>query len=515
MALRLNITFKNTALKFSNSYYDLGEAFYQQDKPTQVSAPQLILWNNDISQLLAIPQSMQDDTVLLAKIFSGNQIMAGSEPIALAYSGHQFGHFNAYLGDGRAHLLGEVLSKDEQRFDIQLKGSGQTAYSRQGDGRCAFGPAVREYLMSEAMQALGVPTSRCLAVVTTGENVYRETEKPGAVVTRVAASHIRVGTFQYFAARGDLTSLKTLTDYAIERHFSEIDLNSENKVIEFLQAAIAKQIKLVVEWLRIGFIHGVMNTDNTAISGETIDFGPCAMMGIYHPEAVHSSIDKQGRYAFSNQARIAQWNMARLAECLLMLLQEDNEHECDDEDKQEEQDDASLKSVEQIIMQFTPQFEQAYQTMMARKLGFSLTNEKLAVEAQDLVTELLALMEQEQLDYTQTFNQLTLSLSDNEITKELNESLQDWSQKWRIALDKIGASIAATQQLMRQSNPVVIPRNHHVEKLLADSEKSRDMTKINEFIAVIRSPYQAIAATASYQDLPVDGDKSYRTFCGT
>lgn len=501
-------------MNFSNSYFDLGDAFYQQDKPTPVASPKLTLWNNEVATLLALSPLTDENSELLAQQFAGNQIISGSQPVAMAYSGHQFGHFNPYLGDGRAHLLGEVLTNDQQRLDVQLKGSGQTAYSRQGDGRCAFGPAVREYLMSEAMFALGVPTTRCLAVVTTGEMVYRESAKPGAVVTRIASSHIRVGTFQYFASRGDLISLKALTDHAIERHFPAIRLNDENKVVKFLQAVIANQIKLVVEWLRVGFIHGVMNTDNTAISGETIDFGPCAMMGVYHPGTVYSSIDKQGRYAFANQSRIAQWNMARFAECLLLLMQEENQANRDDE-AQAALDEVAFKTVEQLISQFTGQFEQAYQTMMAEKLGFSLESREDNVEINLLITDLLAIMAQAQLDYTQTFNQLTQSLSDENIAGQLTGALADWYPRWRLALGDDNAIITAAQQLMREKNPLVIPRNHHVERLLADSEHSGDMTKIKEFIAVITSPYKMTARTELYQDVPSDGDKGYRTFCGT
>jgi len=502
-------------LRFSNSYHQLGEDFFQPDLPTSVVAPKLILWNSDIAALLTIPKSLQDDHEQLAQYFSGNQLLQGSEPIALAYSGHQFAHFTPNLGDGRAHLLGEVITENDHRLDVQLKGSGRTAFSRRGDGRCAYAPAVREYLMSEAMQALGVPTSRCLAVVTTGEKIYRETEKQGAVVTRVASSHIRVGTFQYFAARGDVTSLQKLTDYAITRHFPHINsanIDNEERILQFLKAVIAKQIKLVVEWLRVGFIHGVMNTDNTAISGETIDFGPCAMMGIYHPDTVYSSIDTQGRYAFANQSHIAQWNMARLAECLLMLLQDKNEADIDDDG-----DSEVLTAVKKIIMEFTGQFDQAYQTMMAAKLGFALEqqSEKQNSTVVMQITELLTLMADEKLDYTQTFHLLTQSLSDELIAEQLKVTLGAWYINWRNEIGNETQQSIAAQQIMQGNNPVVIPRNHIVEQLLAESELSGDLIHIEEFLKVIGSPYQVLAETHKYQNLPSDGDKRYQTFCGT
>jgi uncharacterized protein YdiU (UPF0061 family) len=502
-------------LKFSNTYYQLGEKFFHIELPTPVLSPQLILWNNPLANTLAIDSAMQNDFELLAQIFSGNKILDSSKPITLAYSGHQFGQFNPYLGDGRAHLLGEVLSFNGQRLDVQLKGSGQTAYSRQGDGRCAIGPAIREYVMSEAMHAMGVPTSRCLGVVTTGEDVYRDSVKPGAVVTRVAASHIRVGTFQYFAARNDLKSLRRLTEYAIERHFSDITSTGHTQIIDFLNVVISKQIELVVQWLRVGFIHGVMNTDNTAISGETIDFGPCAMMGIYHPGTVFSSIDRKGRYAFANQSRIAQWNMARLAECMLLLLQEKKYSD----EEQEAHDQKMVEQVEQIINQFTVQFEQAYQQMMAKKLGLLSKSSQSKVATENIVNQLLSIMQEQQLDYTDTFNQLTQSLTDDKMKNQLNVNLHPWYETWQSMLADAELneqhSLLAAQQLMSKNNPVVIPRNHHIERLLNSCEHSQNVIELTKFIEVIRSPYKIIADTQAYQDLPDDGDKGYRTFCGT
>jgi uncharacterized protein YdiU (UPF0061 family) len=484
-------------MKFSNTYSQLDSAFYQRIAPTKVAAPQLLLWNKNLASDLLIDEKITQDQNLLAQYFSGNLIPDGAEPMALAYSGHQFGHFNPNLGDGRAHLLGEVIDSDSKRFDIQLKGSGPTQFSRQGDGRCAIGPAVREYIMSEAMFALGVPTSRCLSVVITGEPVYREQAMPGAVVTRVASSHIRVGTFQYFAAKGDLESLSTLTDYTINRHFSHIDINAEDKIEQFLACAIDKQIELIVAWMRVGFIHGVMNTDNTAISGETIDFGPCAMMSNYHSGTVFSSIDRQGRYAFGNQPHIAQWNMARLAECLLLLVDTNQEK--------------ALEKIEPLIIAFTDKFETAYFTMLANKLGLN----EVTKEDHQFINDLLEHMQKQALDYTNTFVKLTDSLTDKNIQNELQQQLGDWYANWLTMLASKNQSTQAAKTLMAKNNPLVIPRNHHVEAILAEYETSGQSAIIDSFLEVLRSPYELQKDTSQFQDEPKDGDQQYRTFCGT
>lgn len=530
-------------MKFSNTYIKLGEQFYHRDLPQKFAAPTLLLWNKTLANNLLISENLQDDPILLSKYFSGSQLPNGAESIALAYSGHQFGHFNPQLGDGRAHLLGEVLDKDNIRRDIQLKGSGQTVFSRRGDGKCALAPALREYIMSEALFALGVPTSRCLSVVTTGEIINRGLAKAGAVVTRVAASHIRVGTFQYFAARGDMASLGALVDYSINRHFPKINvdengdnisLSSEQRILAFLSCAIDKQTTLVVEWLRIGFIHGVMNTDNTAICGETLDFGPCAMLGEYDVNKVFSSIDEYGRYAFGNQGKIAQWNMARLADCLIPLLIETSDKQL----TKEEQEQQTLTKVEALIHQYTDKFEEAYFIMYGKKLGMKGT----ALTNKALISDLLTLMQTKKLDYTQTFLHLTESLSNDAKAQELESKLGDWYQTWLVALraeeleqeshkqDEIAQSkYQQAQNLMRKNNPVVIPRNHHVEAILESCENviANDLSSmthskkelindmINPFLDVLRSPYQETEATTKYQDTPADADKYYRTFCGT
>ena len=488
-------------MKFSNTYSQLDGAFYQRISPARVSRPQLLLWNDNLAGMLQLTDEFCRDKSLLAEYFSGNRLPDGADPIALAYAGHQFGSFNPQLGDGRAHLLGEILGAGGQRYDIQLKGSGQTRFSRQGDGKCAIGPAVREYIMSEAMFALGVPTSRCLAVVGSGDLVFREAAKPGAIVTRVAASHIRVGTFEYFAARGDMESLKALADFTLDRHFPEIarngDLDNKDKILHLLQAVIGKQIQLIVSWLRVGFIHGVMNTDNTAVSGETIDFGPCAMMGIYHPGTVFSSIDSQGRYAFGNQPGIAQWNMARLAEALLPLI-----------------DTVPEKAVEQaepLIRQFARDFDQAYREMLANKLGIASP----CGQANELAKTLLGQMQDKQLDYTQTFTRLALSLEDATEAEKLSQELGPWYHDWRVLLTDTGIAASSARTLMDKTNPQVIPRNHHVEAIIKEYEESGASQRIDDFLTVLRSPYRRLAQTPDFQDLPADGDRHYRTFCGT
>lgn len=494
-------------INFSNSFVGLDDYFYEKNKPTPVANPRLFLWNYALAEKLGISAHSEKDATTLANVFSGNQILSGSEPIAMAYAGHQFGHFSQQLGDGRAHLLGEVIDQSGVRRDIQLKGSGRSAFSRGGDGRCALGPAVREFIMSEAMYALGVPTTRCLSVVTTGEPVYRDSALPGAVVTRVASSHIRVGTFEYFSARRNLPALKTLSNFAIQRHYPDIDNEfgspneSPERYIAFIDRAIEKQIQLISSWMRVGFIHGVMNTDNTAISGETIDFGPCAMMGAYDPKTVYSSIDTQGRYAFGNQPAIAQWNMARFAESLLPLI-----------DTNEEK---AIEMVTPLIAEFPARFEQAFMAMMAKKLGLV----EYQQEDQPMLSKLLVALKQHRMDYTATFDLLTQSLSVDEPATALVENLGDWLPQWqrRLAAQEAeqAVSLADAQALMRQQNPVVIPRNHHVEAVLQACEESGEATSAEQFLKVLRSPYQEIAQTSNYQDLPNDGDACYKTFCGT
>lgn len=495
-------------MQFSNTYIALGERFYDASNPTPVQNPSLFLWNSTLADQLQIPQQLQTDPATLAQYFSGNQLLEGSEPLSAAYAGHQFGQFNPQLGDGRAHLLGELLDVDGKRWDLQLKGSGTSAFSRGGDGRCAIGPAVREFIMSEAMHALGVPTTRCLAVTLTGETVYRQQAHPGAVVTRIGSSHIRVGSFQFFSARGDKDSLRALRDYTIDRHFPEINSMDGDRNVLLLDKAIERQITLVTQWLRVGFIHGVMNTDNTALSGDTIDFGPCAMLGVYDPRTVYSSIDHQGRYAFGNQANIALWNMTRFAESLLPLCLKEQPENSDAEPEVKED---LLEQIKELINGFAGRFEKAHQRMLASKLGFVDTKD--GDEA--IMVELLEQLTARHLDYTQTFDQLTKSLSDEASQQYLSEKLEDTYHTWQQRVAEQAASPTEIQAIMRQQNPVVIPRNHHIEAVLQACEESGSPDAAFAILEVLRKPYQEIANTHAYQDTGTEFDDDYQTFCGT
>lgn len=474
----------------SNQYKQLGEKFSQASMPTQVDSPQLLLWNDVLAKQLNIQFSANE----AAQYFSGNLLITGSEPVAMAYSGHQFGQFNPHLGDGRAHLLGELVDSNNVIYELQLKGSGRTPYSRNGDGKCGIKPAVREFIMSEAMHALGVPTTRCLSVVTTGEDIYRQTSTPGAVVTRVASSHLRVGTFEYFAARNMRDELTVLADLAISRHFPKITETDDSKYIKLITYAIDKQIELVTSWMRVGFIHGVMNTDNTLLSGDTIDYGPCAMMGVYDPHTVFSSIDHQGRYAFGNQAWIAQWNMARFAESLLPLIADGGEQ--------------AIKLITPLIEEFGDKYQQSFSLMMAQKLGFeSNTSEVVA-----LSNELLEIMFKKQLDYTQTFIDLQSALTHKE---PIQEPLLNWFKQWNVTLLAENHSIEAAAAIMQSNNPLVIPRNHHIEAVLSQVEETPETIAVDEFMAKLKNPYQHTENIEKYQDINPDSDLNYQTFCGT
>ena len=483
-------------LKFKNSFAELGETFYQKNNPTPAAKPAMFLWNSRLADTLGVKQPSAESQDRFARVFAGNEIAEGAAPLSQVYAGHQFGQFNPQLGDGRAHLLGEVIDCENQPRDVQLKGSGRSAFSRGGDGRCALGPAIREYVMSEAMHALGIPTTRCLAVVKTGELVYRDEPLPGAVVTRIAASHLRVGTFEYFSARRDTDALAVLVDYAIERHYPEISINDPDKHVRLLESVMDRQIKLVSEWMRVGFIHGVMNTDNTAISGETIDYGPCAMMSVYHPKTVFSSIDVQGRYAFGNQPAIAQWNTARFAECLIPLIGED--------------ENAAIEKLGPVIAGFPERFEQQYMAMLAGKLGLASYQES----DKDLIMSLLKLLQDKALDYTLTFDQLTYAMTSDTLRNRLEADLSPWFGRWweRVASQGDPDSI---KQSMRKNNPVVIPRNHHMEDVIHRCIADDSPKPAEEFLEVLRSPYELGKKTHLYQDPPGDSDRNYQTFCGT
>lgn len=483
-----------TALK---TYDRLPAEFYQRIAPTPVRAPQLFLWNEPLARELQIDSVTLNGPDEKAAIFAGNTPLPEFEPIALAYAGHQFGNFVPSLGDGRAHLIGEVIDRNGLGLELQLKGSGRTQFSRGGDGRCALGPAVREFIMGEAMFGLGVPTTRSLCVVTTGETVQREELQPGAVVTRLARSHLRVGTFEYFAARGNHTAVETLVAFAIERLFPDLQATAgRERILAFFEHVVAGQIVTVTEWMRVGFIHGVMNTDNTSISGETIDFGPCAMMNAYDPRTVFSSIDKHGRYAFGNQPAILTWNMARLAECLLPLVDEDR--------------NKAIEIIQPRLNEIPDRLDTAWQSMMVKKIGLP----QMGPDDASLVNDLLELMQRHGLDYTNTFARLTEAVDETVDEPDVPAELEPWLALWK-AHSVIADSQADALALMQRSNPLVIPRNHHVEAALAAAIENSDTGPTERLVDALRDPYHAGQETDAYTDPPPDGDQGYRTFCGT
>lgn len=480
-------------LQFDNSYAKLPEHFYQKIAPVPVEAPTLIQLNESLAKDLQLTiKELKTDQG--ATFFSGNFIAPGSEPIALAYAGHQFGHFVPQLGDGRAVLLGEVLDKKGNHFDIQLKGSGQTQFSRQGDGRAPLGPVIREYIVSEAMHALGIKTTRSLAFVTTGEPVFRETRLPGGIITRVASSHIRVGTFEYFAAGGDIESIKTLADYSISRHYPQCS-EAENPYLALLEEVGNALARLVASWMCVGFIHGVMNTDNTSIAGETIDYGPCSFMDAYNPAQVFSSIDRYGRYAYINQPHIMQWNLARFAQTLLPLFDDDLEK--------------AVQIAEEMIEKFYPQYESYWLDGMRKKIGLS----KKEKDDAELVNDLLNLMHQEEADFTNTFRNLA---DENEKTGILDtEGGQEWKKKWKQRLDKENKSSKEISKLMNQANPAFIPRNHQIEKVIASAVEENDYSLLSEVLTVLEKPYDDQPKFEQYSLPPKPEEKVTATFCGT
>ncbi|MBO1582433.1 YdiU family protein [Bacillus sp. XF8] len=484
---------KETGWNLDNSYSRLPESFFSTLSPNPVALPKLVILNQPVvtSLGLNIKELQSEDGVA---VLAGNRIPEGSIPLAQAYAGHQFGHFNR-LGDGRALLIGEQITPSGERFDIQLKGSGRTPYSRRGDGRAALGPMLREYIISEAMHALGIPTTRSLAVVSTGESIIRETALPGAILTRVASSHIRVGTFQYAAASGSVVDLKALADYTIKRHFPAIQ-SDETPYLALLQEVMKRQASLIAKWQLVGFIHGVMNTDNMTISGETIDYGPCAFMDEYDPATVFSSIDTQGRYAYGNQPYIGVWNLARFAETLLPLLHEDEEQ--------------AVKLAQDAISDFGAQYENNWLAGMKAKLG--IFNE----EAQDrpLIDELLGIMEKYRADYTNTFRALTLDTPEDTDLFRSSEFTQ-WKKKWQERLDRQQESKSSSHQLMRNNNPAIIPRNHRVEEALEAAVKQGDYSVMERLLAVLSNPYAHSPEQSEYCTLPAPSSRPYRTFCGT
>jgi len=477
---------ENIGWKFDNSYTQLSQSMMSRTLPTKVKSPKIVIVNYELAKLLGLDFSSLNNEEL-AQLFTGNEIPKGSDPIAQAYAGHQFGHL-VILGDGRAIVLGEHVTPTNQRYDIQFKGSGRTPYSRGGDGKAALGPMLREYIISEAMYHLNIRTTRSLAVATTGENVMRETVLPGAILTRVAESHIRVGTFEYVAIKKDLTTLKKLLQYSVERHYPEIK-DLDKQAPEFLKLVMERQIDLITDWMRVGFIHGVMNTDNMAISGESIDFGPCAFMDHYDPKTVFSSIDHHGRYAFGNQPIIAQWNLARLADAILPLLDEDQ--------------NKAIEVGEEIIESFNKKYEKKFHEMMKKKLGLITDEPEDAV----LIKELLDVMEKNKLDYTNTFRDLMYE-------NIKNENLKDFYSKWKIRVDKQNRDKQEVLTLMRKNNPAVIPRNHKVEESLKEAHKG-NLLSLNNLLNALKDPYTERGDLMLYQQPAPDNEKKYKTFCGT
>jgi len=483
---------------FDNSYSRLPDIFYENVNPQPVKQPQLITFNQALGHSLGI-QNLESNA-LLAETFSGNFIPNGSSPIALAYAGHQFGHFVNQLGDGRAVLLGEVINGQNERFDIQLKGSGKTKFSRQGDGRSALGPVIREYILSEAMHALNVPTTRALAAVTSGEDVYRETSLPGGVFTRVAKSHIRIGTFEYFMAQNDHQNLKILADYVIERLFPEA-LDADNPYLEMLYSFSEKQSKLIGKWMGIGFIHGVMNTDNTSVAGETIDYGPCAFMDEYNPQSVFSSIDHHGRYAFANQPQIAQWNLACLASCLLSLV-----------DKNETK---AKEKINDLLTDFSTKVNKAISKTMVRKIGLNHKNKKHT----EHLKKLLNIMHEEKPDYTLSFRHLSDVINNEEEafkSQFANKDLiSDWLNAWKTLLNKETNKTDEIYNSMNSVNPLYIPRNHLVERAIKLAIEDNDFSYMLELSEVLENPFIKQDVDADFSLPPKEDEKVHQTFCGT
>lgn len=479
--------------KLENSYAALPKMLFSVLNPTPVRAPAFAVFNTSLAASLGLDvQALQSDDGLA--VLAGNKIPEGSMPLAQAYAGHQFGYFTM-LGDGRALLLGEQMTPQGERVDIQLKGSGITPYSRGGDGRAALGPMLREYIISEAMHALGIATTRSLAVVTTGETVLRETAQPGAVLTRTAASHIRVGTFEYAARFGTPADLRALADYTLRRHFPNADI-AENRYLYLLEQAARRQAELIAKWQLAGFIHGVMNTDNMAVSGETIDYGPCAFMDAYDPATVFSSIDRQGRYAYGNQPHSAVWNLSRFAETLLPLLHEE--------------EDRAVELAQDTVTGFREHYQAHFLAGMRAKLG--LFNQEPQDEA--MVESLLQLMQQSHADYTNTFRSLTYEKPEDTALSGTGK-FSNWLGQWQARLGRQRESKDAVRQLMRNSNPAVIPRNHRVEEALEAAVNHGNYSIMARLLEVLSNPFAHSPEQEEYAALPPQSDLPYRTFCGT
>ncbi|WP_158737294.1 YdiU family protein [Alteribacillus sp. YIM 98480] len=484
---------KEMGWNFDNSYARLPESFFKNIEPVPVHSPELVILNKSFAKSLGLNEkNLQSKEGI--EVLAGNQVPEGALPIAQAYAGHQFGHFTM-LGDGRAVLLGEQITPSQERIDIQLKGSGRTPFSRGGDGRATLGPMLREYIISEAMHALGIPTNRSLSVVTTGESVIRETILPGAILTRAAASHLRIGTFEYAAKWGSIEEIRILADYAIKRHFPEMEDN-EDRYLSLFQEVVERQAALIAKWQLVGFIHGVMNTDNMTISGETIDYGPCAFMDEYDPATVFSSIDMQGRYAYQNQPAIGQWNLARFAETLLPLLHEKQEH--------------AVELAQEALSMYEHLYHSHWLAGMREKLGIQNEEE----EDKPLIEDLLRIMEKHHADFTNTFRALTLDKLEDTPMNGTTE-FTHWYEQWQKRLTRQENSTTSAYQLMKNSNPALIPRNHRVEEALEAAVNKGDYSVMEQFMDVLSNPYAYSSLQEEYTKLPEPSNRPYVTYCGT
>jgi uncharacterized protein YdiU (UPF0061 family) len=492
-------------IPFDNRYVTLGERFFARSNPEPVRKPDLIQFNDALARELGL--ATEQVSAFGADVFSGNSLPEGAEPLAMAYAGHQFGHFVPQLGDGRALLLGEITRADGARYDIHLKGSGRTRFSRDGDGRSALGPVLREYLVSEAMQKLNVPTTRALAAVTTGEPVARERLLPGGVITRVASSFVRVGTFEYFAARNDYAAVRQLADHVIEKNYPQLGDN-EKPYGAFLKAVVERQAALIAQWMHIGFIHGVMNTDNMSIAGETIDYGPCAFMDAYQHNQVFSSIDRHGRYAYSNQPSIGLWNLTRLAEALLPFFDDDPQ--------------AAVNLAQQVLEGYTERYEAEWLAGMRAKCGLTVCSDAKSDEDKTLIEALLDAMADHAADFTLTFYHLSRladqpSAQDNDLRKLFDNSAQIDAllEKWRKRLRLETHNDEARQQTMQAINPVYIPRNHQIEAAIRAAEDRGDFSVFHQLHAVLQNPYVQQKGKERYMQAPEAEEVVEYTFCGT
>ena len=483
----------NKNLKLENTYCELPNIFYSKEIPQNILNPKLVEFNKELAEDLGLDLKFLNSDEGIQYLV-GNKLLEGSTPIAQAYAGHQFGHFTM-LGDGRAILLGEFISRNGQRFDIQLKGAGKTKYSRGGDGKAALGPMLREYIISEGMYGLKIPTTRSLAVISTGENVIREEILEGALLVRIAKSHIRVGTFQFARNFGDVEDLKKLADYTLNRHFKK-DTYEGNSYLYLLKEVINNQAKLISKWQLVGFIHGVMNTDNMTISGETIDYGPCAFMDSYDINTVFSSIDINGRYAYGNQPKIGVWNLTRFAESLLPLLDDDI--------------DNAIKIAEEALSNYGKLYNEYYFNGMRAKLGLFNKEE----EDENLILSLLTIMNKFKADYTNTFLNLTLgNLEEMSIFK--SDDFKKWYESWQARLAKQNKSRDEIKKLMQSNNPTVIPRNYIVENAIKAAVNNNDYSVINKFLEALKNPYDYSNISEEYSKIPEVPSCPYKTYCGT